>query len=292
MYPTYPRLIIGFVHMKSAHIHLISDSTGETVNIITRACIFQFQGVEITDHMWPMVRNQSQLETALEGVAEAPGMVLYTLLDDGLRDRLEAFCAEQNLPCMAALEPFLSAFSRFLGIDSAGRMGSQHVLDAEYFDRIDAINYVMTHDDGQAASDFSEADVILVGVSRTSKTPTCFYLANRGIKAANVPIVPGAPLPEALTAAAEDPNNHPMVVGLTEDPQRLVQIRRNRMRIQNQGDETAYTDIEEVKAEVAAARRLFTEQGWPTIDVTRRSIEETAAEVLRLLHQRERETAQ
>jgi [pyruvate, water dikinase]-phosphate phosphotransferase / [pyruvate, water dikinase] kinase len=277
--------------MKTAHIHLISDSTGETVNIITRACIFQFQGVEITDHMWPMVRTQSQLETALEGIAEEPGMVIYTLLDNGLRDRLEAFCAEQNLPCMAALEPFLNAFSRFLGIDSAGRMGSQHVLDAEYFDRIDAINYVMTHDDGQAAADFSEADVILVGVSRTSKTPTCIYLANRGIKAANVPIVPGAPLPEALTAAAAAKTG-PMVIGLTEDPTRLVQIRRNRMRIMNQGNETAYTDLDEVKSEVAAARRLFTEQGWPTIDVTRRSIEETAAEIMQLMHQRERETAQ
>ncbi|HUT49330.1 MAG TPA: pyruvate, water dikinase regulatory protein [Alphaproteobacteria bacterium] len=278
--------------MKSAHIHLISDSTGETVNIITRACIFQFQGVEITDHMWPMVRNQSQLETALEGIAEAPGMVIYTLLDNGLRDRLEAFCQEQNLSCMAALEPFLTAFSRFLGIDSAGRAGGQHVLDAEYFDRIEAINYVMTHDDGQAASDFSEADVVLVGVSRTSKTPTCFYLANRGIKAANVPIVPGAPLPEALTATTGDSKNDTMIVALTEDPMRLVQIRRNRMRIMNQGDETAYTDIEEVKAEVAAARRLFTEQGWPTIDVTRRSIEETAAEIMQLMHQRERERAQ
>jgi len=274
--------------MKSAHIHLISDSTGETVNIITRACIFQFQGVEITDHMWPMVRNQSQLETALEGIAEAPGMVIYTLLDDGLRDRLEAFCQEQNLPCMAALEPFLTAFSRFLGIDSAGRTGGQHVLDAEYFDRIEAINYVMTHDDGQAASDFGEADVVLVGVSRTSKTPTCFYLANRGIKAANVPIVPGAPLPEALTAMTGDAKTDPMIIALTEDPTRLVQIRRNRMRVMNQGDETAYTDIEEVKAEVAAARRLFTEQGWPTIDVTRRSIEETAAEIIRLMHQRAR----
>jgi len=274
--------------MKSAHIHLISDSTGETVNMITRACIFQFQGVEITDHMWPMVRNQSQLETALEGIAEAPGMVLYTLLDNGLRDRLEAFCAEQNLPCMAALEPFLTAFSRFLGIDSVGRMGGQHVLDAEYFDRIEAINYVMTHDDGQAANDFSEADVVLVGVSRTSKTPTCFYLANRGIKAANVPIVPGAPLPRPLEEAAEDPRGGVMIIGLTEDPVRLVQIRRNRMRVMNQGDETAYTDLDEVKAEVAAARRLFTDRGWPTIDVTRRSIEETAAEILRLMHQRER----
>jgi regulator of PEP synthase PpsR (kinase-PPPase family) len=282
--------------MKKAHIHLISDSTGETVNIIARACIFQFQGVEITDHMWPMVRNQSQLETALEGVAEAPGLVLYTLLDDALRDRLEAFCQEQNLPCMAALEPFLTAFSRFLGVASAGRTGGQHVLDAEYFDRIEAINYVMTHDDGQAASDFSEADVVLVGVSRTSKTPTCFYLANRGIKAANIPIVPGALLPEALTATANDPASdtadHTMIVGLTEDPMRLVQIRRNRMRIMNQGDETAYTDLEEVKAEVAAARRLFTEQGWPTIDVTRRSIEETAAEIMQLMYQRNRESAQ
>ena len=271
--------------MKSAHIHLISDSTGETVNIIARACIFQFQGVEITDHMWPMVRNRSQLETALDGITDEPGLVLYTLLEDSLRDRLEAFCQEQNLPCMAALEPFMSAFSRFLGIPSTDRMGGQHVLDADYFDRIEAINYVMTHDDGQAAADLTAADVVLVGVSRTSKTPTCFYLANRGIKAANIPIVPGAPLPPALM---ENPDL--LVIGLTEDPGRLVQIRRNRMRLMNQADETAYTDLDEVKTEVAAARRLFTDRGWPTIDVTRRSIEETAAEVMQVMFQRQRET--
>jgi len=277
----------GLVPMKSAHIHLISDSTGETVNIIARACIFQFQGVDIADHMWPMVRNRTQLETALDGIMEQPGLVLYTLLEDELRDRLEAFCQEQNLPCMSALEPFMTAFSRFLGIPSTDRMGGQHVLDADYFDRIEAINYVMTHDDGQAANDASDADVVLVGVSRTSKTPTCFYLANRGIKAANIPIVPGAPLPPAL-----EQDSDILVIGLTEDPARLVQIRRNRMRLMNQADETAYTDLDEVKAEVAAARRLFTERGWPTIDVTRRSIEETAAEIMQHMFQRKREAAQ
>ena len=270
--------------MRTLHLHLISDSTGETVNTIARACSVQFEGVEIRDHLWPMVRTMRQLEAVIEGIKIEPGLVLYTLIDQGLRDRLVTFCQDLQVPCLGALDPFMDVFARFLGTARQDRVGRQHLLDAEYFNRIEAMNFVMRHDDGQSPNDLSEADVVLVGVSRTSKTPTCIYLANRGIKAANVPIVPGAPLPPAL-----EQNSDMFVVGLTEDPNRLVQIRRNRMRMLNDKSESEYTDPDTVKGEVAAARRLYGERGWPVIDVTRRSIEETAAAVMQLYLQRQRE---
>jgi len=272
--------------MKNLHLHLVSDSTGETVTSIARACVVQFEGVEVIDHLWSMVRTKAQLQTVLEEIEAEPGMVVFTLLDQSLRNELETYCTKMNLTCIAALDTFMAAFRHYLGVSSQARPGRQHALDAEYFQRIDALNFVMSHDDGQLPVDLDEADVILVGVSRTSKTPTCIYLANRGIKAANVPIVPGAPLPEQLTD-----NDRSLIIGLTEDANRLVQIRRNRMRSLNQVDETDYTDLDQVKAEIAAARRLFNERQWPTIDVTRRSIEETAAAVIQLHSQRQRERA-
>ncbi len=270
--------------MKNLHLHLVSDSTGETVTSIARACVVQFEGVEVIDHLWSMVRTKTQLEPVLEGIATQPGMVVFTLLDKSLRDELEAFCSDKKLTCIAALDTFMAAFRHHLGVSSKARPGRQHALDAEYFARIEALNFVMSHDDGQSSGGLAEADVILVGVSRTSKTPTCIYLANRGIKAANVPIVPGVPLPPGLTD-----NDQSLIVGLTEDANRLVQIRRNRMRSLDQTAETDYTDIDQVKAEIAAARRLFNEQDWPSIDVTRRSIEETAAAIIQLHSQYQRE---
>ncbi|MHA1536891.1 MAG: pyruvate, water dikinase regulatory protein [Alphaproteobacteria bacterium] len=270
--------------MKNLHLHLVSDSTGETVISIARACVVQFEGIEVIDHLWPMVRTKAQLKPVLKGISADPGMVVFTLLDKSLRDRLELYCADNKLTCIAALDTFMAAFRHHLGVSSQARPGRQHALDAEYFIRIEALNYVMRHDDGQSALSLAEADVILVGVSRTSKTPTCIYLANRGIKAANVPIVPGAPLPPELLD-----NEHSLIVGLTEDANRLVQIRRNRMRSLDQQDETDYTDLDQVKGEIAAARRLFNERQWPTIDVTRRSIEETAAAIIQLHSQRQRE---
>ena len=270
--------------MKNLHLHLVSDSTGETVISIARACVVQFEGVDVIDHLWSMVRTKIQLEDVIKGISEEPGMVVFTLLDQSLRDRLEAYCADRKLTCIAALDTFMAAFRHYLGVSSQARPGRQHALDAEYFARIEALNFVMSHDDGQSVADLAEADVILVGVSRTSKTPTCIYLANRGIKAANVPIVPGATLPSELMD-----NDRSLIVGLTEDASRLVQIRRNRMRSLNQKDETDYTDLDQVKSEVAAARRLFNERQWPTIDVTRRSIEETAAAIIQLHSQRRRE---
>ncbi len=269
--------------MSRHHLYLISDSTGETVQSIGRACTVQFEQVEIVEHLWPMVRSPRALEIVIEELEEEPGLVLYTLLDRTLAETLEEYCQRRGLTCVSVIEPFIEAMATYFGAKSRDMPGRQHELDDEYFQRIDAMNYVMQHDDGQQTGNLEEADVVLVGVSRTSKTPTSIYLANRGIKAANVPIVPDRPLPEILFAL-----NRPLVVGLTEDPRRLVDLRRSRMR-QSLGDtETAYTDIAAVRKEVADARRLFGRYGWPVIDVTRRSIEETAAAILRLVRDRER----
>ncbi len=230
-----------------------------------------------------MVRSQRALEIVLEDVEVDPGLVLYTLVDHGLASVLEDFCTRRSLTCISVIDPFIKIMANYFGTTSRDLPGRQHELDEEYFERIEAINYVMQHDDGQQATNLEEADVVLVGVSRTSKTPTSIYLANRGIKASNIPIVPGQKLPDSLFAS-----DCPLIVGLTEDPRRLVDIRRSRMR-QSLGDtETAYTDIEEVKKEVKNARRLFGKHDWPVIDVTRRSIEETAAAIIRLVHERER----
>ncbi|MGE0735832.1 MAG: pyruvate, water dikinase regulatory protein [Alphaproteobacteria bacterium] len=263
------------------HIYLISDATGETVRSIARACAVQFEDVEVVEHVWPMVRSKRALQTVFEELEAAPGLILYTMLDKELREALKNFCRQKNLTAISVIEPFINAMATYFGAASRDQPGRQHAMDAEYFTRIDAINYVMAHDDGQAVDTLKLADVILVGVSRTSKTPTCIYLANRGIKAANVPIVPNSPLPPQLFEARDA-----LIVGLTEDPMRLVQIRRNRLRLLNQGQETDYTDMEAIKDEIAFARRLFTKHGWPVIDVTRRSIEETAAAILQIYSQR------
>lgn len=269
--------------MSRHHLYLISDSTGETVQTIGRACTVQFEQVEVVEHLWPMVRSPRALEIVIEELEEEPGLVLYTLLDRALAETLEDYCKRRSLTCISVIDPFIEMMAAYFGEKSRDMPGRQHELDDEYFQRIDAINYVMQHDDGQHTGNLEEADVVLVGVSRTSKTPTSIYLANRGVKAANVPIVPDQPLPEILFGLTR-----PLVVGLTEDPRRLVDLRRSRMR-QSLGDtETAYTDIDAVRKEVADARRLFGRYGWPVIDVTRRSIEETAAAILRLVRDRAR----
>ncbi len=259
------------------HLHMVSDATGETVHGIVRACLVQFESIEVVEHLWPLVRTKGQLEKVLVAIEETPGLVLFTLVDIKLQTTLIEGMRRLKLPYISVLDPVIGALSNYLGRQSRNQPGRQHELDAEYFGRIDAMHYVLSHDDGQGSWDLDQADVVLVGVSRTSKTPTCVYLANRGIKAANVPIVPGVPVPPELLKA-----KGPLVVGLIKDPQRLVQVRRNRLRMLNESEDADYADIETVKRELALARRLFAEQGWPVIDVTRRSIEETAATILQL----------
>ena len=263
------------------HLHLLSDSTGETLENIAKAGLAQFDGVETIKHFWPMVRSQGHLDRILLEIAQRPGLVIFTLVNNEIRQRLETRCHALGLPTVSALDPVIEALSQLLGQPALARPGRQHMLDAAYYARVEAIQYTIAHDDGIAADDWEEADIILSGVSRSSKTPTAIYLANRGYKVANVPLVVEAPPPRSLYTLV-----HPLIVGLTTSPERLIQIRRNRLLSLNQSPETAYVDHEVVVAELAFARRIFADQGWPVIDVTRRSIEETAAAIINLVNER------
>ena len=269
------------------HLHLVSDATGETLITVARAAAAQYATVSPIEHIYPLVRSDKQLDLALAEISEAPGIVLYTLLEDDLVGRLEQHCRDLGVPSLSILGPVLSLLHSYLGAETSHRVGAQHVLNAEYFKRIDALNFTMLHDDGQHIEGLEEADVVLVGVSRTSKTPTSIYLANRGVKTGNVPLVPGMAVPPGLEAL-----RHPLVVGLYASPERIVQIRQNRLLGLNaQRDDDLYVDRQAVAEEVAFSRRLCGKHGWPLIDVTRRSIEETAAAVIALLAERRRQPA-
>ena len=269
------------------HLHLVSDATGETLITIARAAAAQYSMVAPIEHIFPLVRTEKQLERVITEIEAAPGIVLYTMLDRTLADRLEAKCREFSLPCMSILDPVLAMFQSYLGAESTKRVGAQHTLNADYFKRIDALNYTMLHDDGQHTDDLEHADVVLTGVSRTSKTPTSIYLANRGVKTANVPLVPNTPVPPQLEALKV-----PLVVGLFASPERIVQIRQNRLLGLNvHRDDDLYVDRQAVAEEIAFSRRLCAKHNWPIIDVTRRSIEETAAAVMALLADRRRQAA-
>jgi len=259
------------------HIHLVSDATGETLIAISRAAAAQYEGVSAIEHFYPMVRSRHQIDRIAREIQQAPGIVLYTIVDPEIALALEAACREVASPCLSILDPILNLFQSYLGAASVARPGAQHVLNADYFRRIDALNFTMMHDDGQLPDDVEAADVILVGVSRTSKTPTSIYLANRGIKTANVPLVPGIPVPSQL-----DHIRKPLVVGLVATPERIVQIRQNRLLSLNASDDTDYVDRDAVAEEIAMSRKLCARNRWPMIDVTRRSIEETAAAIIDL----------
>ncbi|MEA3000593.1 MAG: [pyruvate, water dikinase]-phosphate phosphotransferase / [pyruvate, water dikinase] kinase [Sphingomonadales bacterium] len=263
------------------HLHLLSDSTGETLELIAKACMAQFEGVEVLRHLWPMVRSEGHLDRVLDDVERRPGLVLYTLVNSTIRRELEQKTRRRGIYAVSVLDPVVHALSAVLGREAKGRPGRQHALDAAYFDRVDAIQFTIAHDDGVGADNWEEADIVLAGVSRTSKTPTAIYLANRGYKVANIPLVPESPPPSSLFALS-----HPLVVGLTTNPDRLIQIRRNRLLALNQAPETDYVDLEAVNAELAFARRLFADNSWPVIDVTRRSIEETAFAIVKLCNER------
>jgi len=269
------------------HLHLVSDATGETLITVARAAAAQYTKVMPVEHVHPLIRTQKQLERVLVDIDASPGIVLYTLLQENLAAKLEEKCRALRLPCLSVLGPVLHLFQAYLGAESTHKVGAQHTLNAEYFRRIDALNYTMLHDDGQLTDDLEEADVLLVGVSRTSKTPTSIYLANRGVKTANVPLVPGVPLPATIERL-----KHPLVVGLYATPERIVQIRQNRLLgLKAHRADDKYIDQQSVAEEVAASRRLCAKYNWPLIDVTRRSIEETAAAVLALLAERRRHMA-
>jgi len=254
---------------------------------VARAAAAQYAKIIPVEHVHPLVRTQKQIDRVLAEIEETPGIVLYTLLQENLAAKLEEKCRHLGVPCLSILGPVLHLFQSYLGAESTHKVGAQHTLNAEYFRRIDALNYTMMHDDGQHADDLEEADVLLIGVSRTSKTPTSIYLANRGVKTANIPLVPGVSLPNGIEAL-----KHPLVVGLYATPERIVQIRQNRMLgLKAHRDDDKYIDQQAVSEEVSASKRLCARHNWPLIDVTRRSIEETAAAVIALLTDRRRHLA-
>jgi regulator of PEP synthase PpsR (kinase-PPPase family) len=264
---------------------MVSDSTGETLITVARAVAAQYANVTPIEHVYPLVRSQKQLDRVLVEIEEAPGIVLFTLLDDELVDRLQRKCSDINVPSLSIIGPVLQLFQAYLGAETSHRVGAQHVLNAEYFKRIDALNYTMLHDDGQHSEGLEDADVVLVGVSRTSKTPTSIYLANRGVRTANIPLVPGIPLPPELGSLSK-----PLIVSLHATPERLIQVRQNRLLgLGAQMDADSYIDKQSVTDEVMFARKLSAKHGWAQLDVTRRSIEETAAAIMRLLSDRQRQ---
>lgn len=264
------------------HLHLISDSTGETLTTIAKAAAVQYAEVRPIEHVHPLIRSGRQLDRVLQEIASAPGIVLYTIVNRDLVGELERRCRDLKVPCLHVLEPIMKVFESYLGAPQTPIVAGQHVLDAEYFQRIDALNFSMVHDDGQLPADLNSADIIILGISRTSKTPTSIYLAQRGFKTANLPLVPSIPLPDALT----EPHGA-FVVGLVASAERISEIRRNRVRFLGDRNLDEYVDRESIAQEILYSRRLCARHGWPVIDVSRRSIEETAAHILRLFHDRE-----
>lgn len=273
------------------HIHLVSDATGETLKSIAKAALVQFQKSqeEVEVHTWALVRTPLQMERVVEAIAAMGGLVLFTVVDKEQREILVKGCAKAKLPMVPVLDPVMHAFGKYLGEKAQNLPGRQHELDAEYFHRIDAMHFTIAHDDGQHLGDLDKADIVLVGVSRTSKTPTSIYLANRGFKTANVPIIPGLPVPEEINTLKD---KGPLIVGLTTSPDRLISVRRNRLIAMNEKTETEYVDMDRVREELNMARKLCARHNWPVIDVTRRSIEETAAAILNLHARREEQRKQ
>ncbi len=263
------------------HLHLLSDSTGETLDMIAKAALAQFESADVVRHFWPMVRSQQHLDRIMTEIATNPGLVIFTLVSTEIRERLETRCATLGLRSISALDTVTDALETLLGQEAKGRPGRQHIMDEAYFHRVDAIQFTIAHDDGIGWENWEQADIILAGVSRSSKTPTSIYLANRGYRVANIPIVVESPPPPSLFAV-----RRPMVVGLTTSTERLIQVRRNRLLSLNQAPETNYVDTDHVTREVQFARRMFADNGWPVIDVSRRSIEETAAAVINLYNER------
>ena len=264
------------------HLHLVSDATGETLSTIAKAASVQYQLMRPIEHMHALVRSKRQLDRTLQEIEQSPGIVLYTVVNRDLSQALETRCKELNIPCVHVLLPIMQVFESYLGLPQTPTVGGQHVLDADYFKRIEALNFSMAHDDGRLPDDLDTADIIILGISRTSKTPTSIYLANRGYKTTNLPLVPGIPLPDSLLKPTKA-----FLVGLVATAERIAEIRRNRVMLLADRNLDEYVDRERIAAEILHSRRLCHAHGWPVIDVTRRSIEETAATILKMLPDRE-----
>ncbi len=267
---------------KIINLHLISDSTGETLSSVARAVLSQFENIESKDFIWPLIRTKQQIEKIKESITQNPGIVMYTILQSEIIDSLKLHCKQLQIPCVSVLSHIISTFSNYLEMDISNVVGRQHLLDEEYFSRVEAINYTMSHDDGQANWDLYEADIVIIGVSRTSKSPTCVYLSCRGYKAANIPFVSSETMPDTIFDLKK-----PLIVGLIINPEKLIQIRQSRLLSIGQDGSTEYIDLESVKKEVAESRKLFAKLNCPIIDVTKKSVEETSARIIQLLQEKQ-----
>jgi regulator of PEP synthase PpsR (kinase-PPPase family) len=270
------------INKRIINIHLVSDSTGETLSSVSRAVLSQFENIESKDFIWPLIRTNTQIHKIKDAITKNPGIVMYTILQDEIIDDLKQHCASLQIPCISVLSPVISTFSNYLNMNISNVIGRQHSLDEEYFSRVEAINYTMAHDDGQANWDLYDADIVIIGVSRTSKSPTCVYLSCRGYKAANIPFVSMETIPDSLYDLKK-----PLIVGLTINPEKLIQIRKTRMIAMNQESQTDYIDLEQVKNEIAESRKLFARLNCPIIDVTKRSVEETSAKIIQLFQDKQ-----
>ncbi len=259
------------------HVHLVSDSTGETLVATSHASVAQFPHGIPVEHLHALVRSVAQLDRALEMIENYPGIVFYTLVNPEHRRILEERCAKLNIPAVSILDPALASLGRYLGAPMSSEIGAQRTMNEEYFSRIGALDFAMAHDDGKNIDGLESAEIIIIGISRTSKTPTCIYLANRGFKTGNIPLVPGSPLPEKISEFKK-----PFIVGLVSSPDRIVEIRKQRLSGLGQDGTTPYVDKDLVRDEMLAAKRLFAKNGWPVVDTTRRSIEESAARIINL----------
>lgn len=261
------------------HLHLVSDSTGETLTTIAKAAAVQYAEMRAIEHVYPLVRTPRQLQRALQEIEQTPGIVLCTIVNKSLVEEIERRCGEIKVPCLHVLQPIMKTFENYLGAAGTPMVGGQHVLDADYFKRIEALNFTMAHDDGRLPDNMNNADICILGISRTSKTPTSIYLAQRGFKTTNLPLVPQIELPKRLT----EPHSA-FVVCLVASPDRIAEIRRNRAMMMADRDLDTYVDRSLISAEITYTRKLSAKYGWPVIDVTRRSVEETAAAIIKLMH--------
>jgi regulator of PEP synthase PpsR (kinase-PPPase family) len=254
---------------------MISDATGETLEAIARAVTVQFPNVQPVTHIYALIRTPAQLLRVLKHVEDKPGIVLFTLNAENIRLQLESACQKLNIPAVAVLDPTLTSLRDYLGAESIPTIGGQHEINKNYFRRIEALNFSMSHDDGQNTDTINEADIVILGISRTSKTPTAIYLANRGYKTANIPLIHGLPIVKSVFEAT-----NPLMVCLVAKPDYILHIRRNRLKSLNADQNSDYVDIRAIATEIRETRELAALQDWTTIDVTDRSIEELSAEIL------------
>tara|TARA_B100000945_G_scaffold299398_1_gene280041 strand:- start:203 stop:1027 length:825 start_codon:yes stop_codon:yes gene_type:complete len=261
---------------KKLHLHLVSDATGETVHQVARAALSQFSAIETVEHIWTLVRTQEHVETIGRSIKKNPGIVLYSIVNESIRKKIEEISNDMAIPSLPILDPIIQLFGDFIGQKENRKIGAQHIMNKAYFDRMAAVEFAVTHDDGMNIENLEDAQMLLVGVSRTSKTPTSIYLANRGYKVANYALVPNVEFPINYV----EMKSNLFIVGLTTEVDHLVNIRKNRLDYISDTKNMKYVDTEIVNQEIIEAKRLFQKNKWPMINVSRKSIEETAATII------------